>query len=43
MDNKDKRRQSTSNRFLSVLRWIDSEAGISAAEDFEEEKSRWTG
>jgi stearoyl-CoA desaturase (delta-9 desaturase) len=40
MDNKDKRRQSTSNRFLSVLRWIDSEAGISATEDTEEEKKQ---
>ncbi|MGD9008538.1 MAG: acyl-CoA desaturase [Desulfobacteraceae bacterium] len=40
MDNKDKRRQSTSSRFLSVLRWIDSEAGISAIEDTEEEKKQ---
>ena len=36
MDDKYKKRQSKSNLFLSVLRWIDSEAGMDAPEDTEE-------
>lgn len=38
MGDKEKRLQSISNRFLSVLRWIDSEAGIAAIADTEEDK-----
>lgn len=40
MGGKYKKRQSKSNHFLSVLRWIDSDAGIDALEDTEEDKRR---
>jgi stearoyl-CoA desaturase (delta-9 desaturase) len=40
MDDKYKKRQSKSNLFLSVLRWIDSDAGLDALEDTEEGKWR---
>jgi stearoyl-CoA desaturase (Delta-9 desaturase) len=40
MSDKDKRRQFISNRFFSVLRWIDSEAGLAAGEDTEEDKKQ---
>jgi stearoyl-CoA desaturase (delta-9 desaturase) len=40
MSDKNKRRQIISKRFLPVLRWIDSEAGLAASEDTEEDKKQ---
>ena len=40
MSENDKRRQFISHRFFSVLRWIDSEAGLAASEDTQKDKKQ---